>query len=301
MKVLITGHKGFIGSHLWKRLKEEGYGLRGFDAEEGYYIVDPPFGAEYPDLRQKTVKTVFQDFKPDVVVHLAAQAYIEPGEKEPVQNAITNVAGTVNVLENARKVGAKVVFTSSGAVYGNVLRIPVHEEVTCLPESHYGMSKLAAEAYAKFYNQKHGVPITITRFSSVYGPGRQAGPINLMCARVVKGEPVIITGDGSVTRDLTYISDVIEGLKMCIDGKIPLGSTYNIASGTQTSMMAIVRTIEKEMECGIDIDYRPEVPRDILINYFDIEKARRYGYTPRVMLEEGIRKVINHLKGETET
>ena len=286
MRVLITGNKGFIGKHLWKRLEEEGYELQGYDLQDGYDLCD----------REK-LKKVFKEFSPNVVVHMAAQAYIPPGEKEPMQNAITNIAGTVNILENAKKTGAAIVFTSSGAVYGNVVRIPVHEEVICHPESHYGISKLCAEEYAKFYYYKREVPVTITRFSSVYGPGRNAGPINLIYNRAVKGEPVIITGDGSVTRDLTYVSDVVEGLKLCIDGTIPCGDTYNIASGVQTSLMEIVKTLEKVMGRDLQIEYKPEVSGDIKINYFDISKAQRYGYNPKVSLEEGIRKVINGTTG----
>ena len=286
LRVLITGNKGFIGKHLWKRLEEEGYELLGYDLQDGYDLCD-----------KEKMEQVFNEFKPDCVCALAAQAYIPPGEKEPMQNAITNIAGTVNILENAKKTGAAIVFTSSGAVYGNVVRIPVHEEVICHPESHYGISKLCAEEYAKFYYYKREVPVTITRFSSVYGPGRNAGPINLIYNRAVKGEPVIITGDGSVTRDLTYVSDVVEGLKLCIDGTIPCGDTYNIASGVQTSLMEIVKTLEKVMGRDLQIEYKPEVSGDIKINYFDISKAQRYGYNPKVSLEEGIRKVINGTTG----
>ena len=287
MRVLITGNKGFIGKHLWKRLEEEGYELQGYDLQDGYDLCD----------REK-LKKVFKEFSPNVVVHMAAQAYIPPGEKEPMQNAITNIAGTVNILENAKKTGAAIVFTSSGAVYGNVQRIPVHEEVLCQPESHYGVSKLLAEQYALFYYHKRDLPVTITRFSSVYGPGREAGPINLMCKRVVKGKPIIIYGDGSVTRDLTYVSDAVNGLKRCVDGTIPCGDTYNIASGVQISMMEIVKTIEKVMGRDLQIEYKPEVSGDIKINYFDISKAQRYGYDPKISLEEGIRKVIEYLEKE---
>lgn len=287
MKVLITGERGFIGRHLWNKLEKEDYELQGYDLQDGYDLCD-----------NEGMDTVFRSFRPDCVCSLAAQAYVPPGEKDPVQNAITNVAGTVNVLENAKKVGAAVVFTSSGAIYGNIQRIPVHEEVICRPESHYGISKLCAEEYAKFYYYKRDLPVTITRFSSVYGPGRKAGPINMMCEKAVKGEPVVIFGDGSVTRDMTYIDDVVEGLKLCIDGDIPCGDTYNIASGVQTSVKQIVDTIQSALSKTLTIEYEPEVPGDIKINYFDISKAQRYGYNPKVSLEEGIKKVIDHLKKE---
>ena len=284
-KVLITGERGFIGRYLWNKLEKEGYELEGYDLQDGCDLCD-----------KEKMKRIFTNFTPDCVCSLAAQAYVSPGEEDPVQNAITNVAGTVNVLENARKMGAAVVFTSSGAIYGNIQRIPVHEEVICRPESHYGISKLCAEEYAKFYYYKRGLPVTITRFSSVYGPGRKAGPINMMCERAAKGEPVTIFGDGSVTRDVTYVDDVVEGLKLCIDGIIPCGDTYNIASGVQTSVKQIADTIRSALGTPLTIEYQPEVPGDIKINYFDISKAQRYGYNPKVGLEEGVKKVIDYLR-----
>jgi len=295
MTILITGASGFIGTHMRKKLVDEGYTVFGLDIENPKEQIEDKF--YQMDLIDARMEDVFKETDVDVVLHMGAQAYIVSGEAKPVLNAIDNVAGTVNVLENARKVGAAVVFTSSGAVYGNVVRIPVHEEVICRPESQYGISKLVAEEYAKFYYYKRDLPVTITRFSSVYGPGRKAGPINLICEQALKGDPVIIYGDGRVTRDLTYVSDVVEGLKRCIDGTIPCGDIYNIASGVQISVMDIVKTIEKVMGRDLQIEYKPEVPGDIKINYFDISKAQRYGYTPKVSLEEGIRKVIEYLEG----
>ena len=294
MKVLITGSSGFVGTHMRQRLIKEGYTVFGLDITKPKEQIEDEF--YQLSLIDARMVDVFKDTGVDIVLHMGAQAYIPPGEAEPVQNAIDNVAGTVNVLESARRAGAAVIFTSSGAIYGNIQRIPVHEEVICRPESHYGISKLCAEEYAKFYYYKRELPVTITRFSSVYGSGRKAGPINMMCERAVNGEPVTIFGDGSVTRDVTYVDDVVEGLKLCIDGIIPCGDTYNIASGRQTSVKRIADTIQSTLGKPLTIDYKPEVPGDIKVNYFDISKAQRYGYNPKVSLEEGVKKVIDALK-----
>ena len=282
MKVLITGSSGFIGSRLWDRLDDAGYDLIDYDLPKRD-ILDVG-GMGY----------VFNQ-KPNVVVHMAAQAYIPPGESDPVNNAITNVAGTVNVLEQAKMHGTKVVFCSTGAVYGSLARVPTYEEIQCDPESHYGVSKLAAEMYAKFYHQKRGVPVTITRFSSVYGAGRPAGPINAFVERSLRDEPITIYGDGMTTRDYTYIDDVVEGLKLCIDGVIPFGGeVYNLASGVQTSLLEVVDAIENVLDKKLDAHHEPEVPGDIRVNYFDIEKARRWGYNPKISLEEGIAKMVDN-------
>ena len=293
-KVLITGSSGFIGTYVKKRLVNDGYTVFGLDIAKPKEQIEDKF--VQIDLTDSRMGDIFKEWNIEVVLHMGAQAYVPPGEAEPVQNAIDNVAGTVNVLESARKAGAAVVFTSSGAIYGNIQRIPVHEEVICRPESHYGISKLCAEEYAKFYYYKRDLPVTITRFSSVYGPGRKAGPINMMCERAAKGEPVVIFGDGSITRDLAYVDDVVEGLKLCIDGIIPCGDTYNIASGRQTSVKQIADTIQSALGKPLTIEYKPEVPGDIKVNYFDISKAQRYGYNPKVSLEEGVKKVIDDLK-----
>ena len=283
MKVLITGSSGFIGSRLWDRLYEEGYEPLAYDLPER-------------NILSVEMMNYMFDKSPDVVVHMAAQAYVPPGEADPVNNAITNVAGTVNVLERAKEHGTKVVFCSSGAVYGSLARVPTYEEIVCDPESHYGVSKLAAEMYAKFYHQKREVPVTITRFSSVYGAGRPAGPINAFVERVLKGDPVTIYGDGETTRDYTYVSDVVEGLKLCIDGVIPFGGeVYNLASGVQTSLLEVVDAIEDILDKKLDVHHEPEVPGDIRVNYFDICKARRWGYNPKISLNKGIEKMIEAL------
>ena len=283
MKVLITGNNGFIGGNLMNRLGDEGYDLIEYDL---------------PDkdiLSIESMKHAFGE-SPDVVVHMAAQAYVPPGEADPVNNAITNVAGTVNVLDRAREHGTKVVFCSSGAVYGSLARVPTYEEIVCNPESHYGISKLAAEMYAHFYYEKRGVPVTITRFSSVYGAGRPAGPINAFVERSLNGDPLTIYGDGETTRDYTYVDDVVEGLKLCIDGTIPFGGeVYNLASGVQTSLLEVISAIEEIRGEDLHVQHEPEVPGDIRINYFDIEKARRWGYNPEVSLTEGIEKMIEAL------
>jgi nucleoside-diphosphate-sugar epimerase len=283
MKVLITGSSGFIGGNLSNRLNDAGYDVVGYDLPDRN-ILDP-----------EMMRHAF-DESPDVVVHMAAQAYIPPGEADPFNNAITNVAGTVNVLERARECSTRVVCCSSGAVYGSLARVPTYEEIECDPESHYGVSKLAAEMYAKFYHEKRGVPVTMTRFSSVYGAGRPAGPINAFVERALKYEPITIFGDGQTTRDYTYVDDVVEGLKLCIDGTIPYsGEVYNLASGTQTSLLEVVVAIEDILGKKLDVHHEPEVPGDIRVNYFDIEKARRWGYSPKVSLTDGIEKMIEAL------
>jgi len=283
MKVLITGSSGFIGRNLFNRLDRAGYDVIEYDL---------------PDrdiLDTEMMKHAFGG-EPDVAVHMAAQAYVPPGEADPFNNAITNVAGTVNVLERAREYGTKVVCCSSGAVYGSLARVPTYEEITCDPESHYGVSKLAAEMYAKFYHEKRGVPVTMTRFSSVYGVGRPAGPINAFVDRALKDEPITIFGDGQTTRDYTYVNDVVEGLKLCIDGTIPYsGEVYNLASGVQTDLITVVKAIEGIIGKKLRVNYEPEVVGDIRVNYFDIEKARRWGYNPTISLDEGINKMIGEL------
>lgn len=283
MKVLVTGSSGFIGGNLCDLLDNEGHELI------------------YYDLPERDILDVGEmcdafSLSPDVVVHMAAQAYIPPGEADPVSNAITNIAGTVNVLERAKEYGTRVVFCSSGAVYGSLARVPTYEEIVCDPESHYGVSKLAAEMYAKFYYDKREVPVTMTRFSSVYGAGRPAGPINAFVERALKGEPITIYGDGETTRDYTYVDDVVEGLKLCIDGTIPYsGEVYNLASGIQTSLLEVVGAIEDILGEELHVNHEPEVLGDIRVNYFDIEKARRWGYNPKVSLTEGIKKMIEAL------
>lgn len=282
MKILITGDKGFIGSHLKKRLIDLNHEVQGYDLKRGEDICDFP-----------RLFTEMYEFRPDLIFHLAAYHPISWGERSPMEDARVNILGTLNVVAIAAPSGTKMVYSSTGSVYGNLKVQPVEEEDVGItaPESFYGTSKLCAEQYLRHFAQKRGHDNIIVRFSSVYGPGRIEGPINQMLENVLSYSPVTVYGDGSITRDYTYIDDIIDGLVLIANDRFPWRDTYNLGSGVETSVNQVVQTIREMTGVDFQVNYEPERVGDITKNYFDISRARKYGFDPKISLREGLEKL----------
>lgn len=275
-KVLITGSAGFIGSNLL-----ENYGDSGvpFDLKNGQNILD------YHQLDEVIRENEIQE-----IYHLAAQAFVGPGEKDPYLDVEINIKGTLNILEACRKHNLKLLYTSSGAVYGNT-PVPQREDMQCLPGANYGISKLAAELYVRKYSLAYGLDARSIRFSSVYGPGRGPhGPVNAFIHRAIRGETLEIYGDGNQTRDLLYIIDAIDGLKTVMEHGDP-GQTYNLGSGEEHSVIEvamIVSAISNIPMMKVDIPILKTF--DVQRSFYDINKAQALGFMPKTKLREGIEK-----------
>ncbi len=285
--ILVTGSSGFIGEHLTALLDARDQEFSEFDTKNDFN----------EDIVRNSglLEQVVEEEEIGVVVHLAAQPSPWGGERDPYRDAELNILGTLNVLRACRLQGAKLVYASTGAVYGKIIG-RVDESMPTLPVSHYGVSKMACEMYVRLYKYNFDVPATILRFSSVYGPGGRS-PVNIFCKMAVNGEQITIYGDGTVTRDYTHVSDVVQGIRMAITTKLPPG-TYNIASGTETSIKQLLALIGAHFPDPLKIRY--EMPRqgDIPRNYFDISLAKSYGYNPKVTLDNGVEDVISAYQEE---
>ena len=288
MNVLVTGSHGFIGHYLCKYLESRKKEVIPFDIAE-----DP-----WQDFRDKAaVDQVFRDFDIDVVCHLGAQAYLGPAEAAPIENAGINILGSINVFEAALRNNTRVIYHSTGAVYGDGCEQPVDEWSPTEPKSHYGASKLCAEEYLLLYVRR-GLRGLRTRFSSVYGIGRDAAPVNVFTKKGVLGEPITVFGP-EVTRDYTHVSDVVKGVASIVDNDGPGwdGTAYNIASGRPTKTMDVVWAVEKALGVDLDVTVRPAKKGDILQNYFNINEMRdTFNYDPQVALEDGIKELVRHYK-----
>lgn len=282
--VLITGSRGFIGSHLTEALElHRDTTVVGYDLLDGLDVRDG-------DLFRR----VCEEVQPSVIVHLAAYHPLSWGERSPLEDAHTNILGALNVLEHG---GAPVIYSSTGSVYGNLDTQPVNEFAHTTPESFYGVSKYCAEQYFEHYAQKREGKSIIFRFSSVYGPRRIEGPINQMLERTLQGEFVPVYGTGEITRDYTYIIDIVAALLMAINGVFPWNETYNIGSGVETSVNQVVAAIREVTGENPAVQYLPERVGDITRNYFDIGKAQACGYLPRTPLKEGIEQLYDYMRG----
>lgn len=177
--------------------------------------------------------------------------------------------------------------------------VPSREDSLCAPLSNYGVTKLAAENLCRKYALANGANVSITRFSSVYGPRRTEGPVNIFIKQALKGGPITVFGDGSHTRDYVYVDDVIKGLYLVMEkGKT---ETYNLASGKETSVNEIAEIISGLTGAKIvhvpDKMGRFDIPR----NYFSIKRARALGYRPKIPLKKGIEITLEAERGKKKT
>lgn len=259
--------------------------------QKGHFVTDYDLvdGKDVLDLNQ--LDSVVRESKPDWIVHLAGQVFLQPSLDNPQEDAKTNIIGILNVLEVARKHNCGVIFSSSGAVYGNNYQYPE-------PVSPYGVSKLTAERYCMLYNQLYNLSTVVFRFSSVYGFGRTKTSVNLILDKIMKDEPLYVTGDGKQTRDFTYVSDVAEALCMAVENKFPSGSyaIYDIGTGTTTSLNDLIGCISHLLKKNPKIEYTPSVSADPKRNSLNVSKAEIYGFKAKVSLIEGLKKLIEDEK-----
>ena len=276
IKVILTGAKGFIGSHAYNMMLKRGHYVTKYDLLDGNDVLDV-------DKLDKVVA----ETKPYWIVHLAGQVFLQPSLDNPQKDAYINIIGIINVLEVARKYGCGVIFSSSGAVYGNNYQYPN-------PISPYGVSKLTAERYCMLYKQLYNLTTIVFRFSSIYGFGRKRTSVNLILDKIVKDETVYVTGDGNQTRDFTYVSDVAEALCLAVENKFPSGhnAIYDIGTGTTTTLNELINCIGVLLKKTPTIEYTKVNPADPKRNALNVSKAEMFGFKAKVSLVDGLKKLI---------
>jgi len=276
IKVVVTGSKGFIGSHASDMLLHRGHLVTKYDLVDGYDVLD--FGQ---------LDNVVGKCKPNWIVHLAGQVFLQPSLDNPQDDAKTNIVGMLNVLEVARKHNCGVVFSSSGAVYGNNYQYPE-------PVSPYGVSKLAAERYCLLYKRLYNISTVVFRFSSVYGFGRKKTSVNLILDKIMKDETLSVTGDGTQTRDFTHVADVANALCMAVENKFPSGfeAVYDIGTGVTTSLNDLIDCIGRLVKKAPKIEYVSAVAADPKRNALNVSKAEIFGFKAKVSLVDGLKRLI---------
>ena len=242
------------------------------------------------DIREP-LDALFGEIRPDVVVHLAAQADVGTSVEQPLLDLEVNVLGTLNVLEAARAHGAQVVFSSTGgAIYGECTR-PAREDDPREPASPYGTSKLAAEEYLATWNRLYGSGHVVLRFANVYGPRQLAklegGVVAIFSDRLRAGEKVTIFGDGGQTRDYVYVGDVVAAVLAAIGRE---GGTFNVGTGVETSVVELFETLRSVSGVDATAEHAPPRPGEARRSVVDPSRAEReLGWRPAHTLEEGLR------------
>lgn len=303
LKILVTGGAGFIGSELVRQLVEEG-----FDVE----VVDNLVNGKRENLSGilgQNCRLIVEDVRnseelarrmadKDVVFHLSCLG-IRHSIHSPRENHEVNATATLGLLEQARAVGVKrFVCVSSSEVYGTARSIPMSEAHPTHPNTVYGASKLAGECYARAFYQTYGYATTIVRPFNAYGPrshheGDSGEVIPKFVLRCLAGRPMIIFGDGTQTRDFTFVSDTARGILAAGMSESAVGQTINIGSGTEIPVLELARIVASTLgRTDAEILYDEPRPGDVLRLCADIGKAHDLlNFSARVGISEGIRRL----------
>jgi UDP-glucose 4-epimerase len=298
MRVLVTGGAGFIGSHL-----TDAFLARGDDVAviEDLTTGRPGRLDDRAALHKLSVTDadllgqVVDSVAPQLICHLAAQIDVRASVARPAADAQTNVIGTINVLEAARAVGARVLFCSTGgALYGRDAPIPSMEDVLPLPESPYGVAKHCAEQYVGLYNRLHQTAHSVLRLANVYGPRQdpagEAGVVPIFCAQVLAGKRPTIFGDGTQTRDYVYVGDVVRAFLAAADQRRP--GTWNIGSGAEVSVLELAEVIGKATGREVDPIFAPARPGELQRSALAVERAALdLGWRASMALPDGVASV----------
>lgn len=308
--ILITGGAGFIGSNLVGMLLREGsWRVNVVDDFNNFYDPaikwrniqsyqnNPQFKLYEADIRnQDQLNSVFSDNRIDCIVHLAARAGVRPSLAQPQLYSETNIAGTLNLLEAARKEGIKqFVFGSSSSVYGANAKVPFSEDDPIRnPISPYAATKAAGELLCHTYSHLYGVRCVCLRFFTVYGARQRPDlAIRKFASLISQGKPIPVFGDGTTRRDYTYIDDILAGVRAAIDYDKSGYEVINLGESRTVELRELISLLEKEIGKKAQIDRQPLQPGDVPQTYADIQKARRLlGYNPSTQIEEGIHKFV---------
>ena len=291
MRVIVTGGAGFIGSHVVDALTARGDEVHVLDnlATGSRDNVAPSATLHEGDIRADT-RTLFDEVRPELCVHLAAQADVSTSVQRPDYDAEVNVLGTIHVLEAARAHGAQVVFSSTGgAIYGECDG-PATELAPRRPLSPYGIAKLAAEEYLAGWNRLHGTAHVALRFANVYGPRQSAtlegGVVAIFLERMAAKQPTAIYGDGSQTRDFVYVGDVAEAV-LAAAGHA--GGVFNIGTGAETSVTELHAACRNAAGSPELPSHGPAREGDVVRSVIDSALASSVlGWHARTSLDDGL-------------
>ncbi|MEX0775436.1 MAG: GDP-mannose 4,6-dehydratase [Phycisphaeraceae bacterium] len=309
--VLITGAAGFIGSSLADRLLADGLPVVGIDSFNDFYdpaakrrnvesaMPQPHYELVEADIRDRdAVLDLFARYQPSVVVHLAAMAGVRPSIQRPAHYTAVNVDGTVNLLDAAVAVGtAKFIFASSSSVYGNNPKVPFAEDDRVdHPISPYAATKKAGELLCHTYHHVHGLPVTCLRFFTVFGPRQRPDlAITKFLRLVAADKPIPMFGDGTTSRDYTFIDDIVAGVRAamqhCGEKGHPAESyrIYNLGGNHPITLADLIFTIEKVTGKTARIERQPMQAGDVERTWADLTRSTaELDYAPQTSVADGI-------------
>lgn len=312
----ITGGAGFIGSTLGEKLLNQGNKVVAIDNFCDFYdtkikennvkelLKNENFKLYRKDIRDRqAIKEIFDENNIDIVMHLAAMAGVRPSIENPVLYQEVNCMGTQNILEEMKEHNIKnLVMASSSSVYGNCKEVPFRENMTVdFAISPYAATKKANEVMTHVYHKLFDMNVIMLRFFTVYGPKQRPDlAINKFTRLMLNNEEIPMFGDGTTSRDYTYIDDIVDGIIKSCNYVLENSNVYeilNLGNSSPTSLKEMIDTIAKVLCVEPKIKQLPMQPGDVDRTYADVSKAKGLiGYEPKTTFEEGIKKFVDWYK-----
>ena len=317
---LITGGAGFIGSSLSKKILEEGNKVIAIDNFCDFYNPkikennvkeleqNSNFKLYRADIRDRqALKTIFEENNIDIVMHLAAMAGVRPSIENPVLYQEVNCMGTQNLLEEMKVHNVKnLVMASSSSVYGNCKEVPFREDmIVDFAISPYAATKKANEVMTYVYHKLFDFNVIMLRFFTVYGPKQRPDlAINKFTRLMLNKEEIPMFGDGSTSRDYSYIDDIVDGIIKSCNYTLNNKNVYeilNLGNSSPVSLKEMINTIAKTLGVEPNIKQYPMQPGDVDRTFADVSKAKKLiGYEPKTSFEQGIQNFVNWYKDNIE-
>ncbi|MEW9699932.1 SDR family NAD(P)-dependent oxidoreductase [Paenibacillus sp. SI8] len=316
--ILVTGGAGFIGSHLVDSLLKDGqHRVVVVDNFDNYYnkeiklrnikshLLHDNYTLIEEDIRNReAIEQIVAEYDPEVIVHLAARAGVRPSLQDPKGYVEVNINGTVNLLDAAVKHKvSKFVFGSSSSVYGLNQKVPFAEvDPTLLIASPYGATKAAGESLCHSYSNCFDISIVALRFFTVFGPRQRPDlAIHNFSKRILNEEPISLFGDGTSSRDYTFVDDIVSGIRKSIELEISGYQVFNLGNDQPTGLLELVQILEENLGKKAIIDWKPMQVGDVPKTWADIQKSRELlGYSPSTSFQQGIAEFAKWVKAEYE-
>ena len=310
MKFLLIGGLGFIGSHLAESLIKNGHNVKiltkTFSKKSNIKILKKKIKVEKIDITNfRKLGRCIEQFKPDVIIHLAGNTSHSKSFEEPLKDVDSNAKSTLFMLEKIRELDLKCKFLlgSTFIVIGKPKKLPVNENTPCNPTTIYGTNRLASEYFCKIYHDVYGLDTNIFRITNSYGPREQIIPkknaVNFLIYKAFKKEKISIYNKGMFFRDFIYVDDVISGINIILkNGKS--GELYWISSGKKTWFYQFGNILEKITGCKVKYAETPTYTKKVDVGNFVVNnsKLKSLGWKQKVNLEKGIKKTLEYFTGE---
>jgi UDP-glucose 4-epimerase len=300
MKVLVTGGAGFIGSHVVDLFIQSGFEVVIVDDLSTGRVsnLNPKAKFYQLDIRDPQLRSVFAEEKPDYVDHHAAQMDVRRSVAEPLFDADVNILGSIHLIECAKEFGVKriVYISTGGAVYGEPEYLPCDEAHPINPICQYGASKHTVEHYLYMYKVNYGLDFTVLRYPNVYGPRQdphgEAGVVAIFIGKMLRGEQVVINGDGEQERDFVFVGDCARANQMALLSSEGAG-IINLGSGRGTNVNQIFEKLREITGISMNAMHGPAKVGETRKIYLNASKAQRVlDWRPTIDLEEGLRRTV---------